>query len=105
MKAILPRDWNMIDHSKPENEEDVKVPAGEYELERIPNPYGFDGNWLVLRGTTTGMSEGSWRDSGGSRIPRNNILILEDDTPEAPGAGERETSVAEAQTTGEGMSK
>ena len=35
--------------------------AGTHEIERIPNPAGYNGNWLVLKGTKIGGSEGSWR--------------------------------------------
>jgi len=61
MKATLKRTWEMLDGSKPPAEAKVEVEPGTYELERIPNPHGHDAPWLVLKGTTTGMAEGAWR--------------------------------------------
>lgn len=58
--ATVRRPLQLIDHTKPEREEDVKLQPGTYTLRRVPNPYGYDGNWLVVEGTTTGMTEASW---------------------------------------------
>jgi hypothetical protein len=60
ISAAVRRPMTLIDHSKPEEEEDVRVEPGVYTLARIPNPYGYDGNWLVIEGTTTGMTEEAW---------------------------------------------
>lgn len=40
------------------------VPAGTYELQRIPNPLGLgDADWLVLKDRPcVGMAEGAWND-------------------------------------------
>lgn len=85
MKAILLRTWEMMDYTD-DPKKKVKVPAGEYQVERIPNPYGHKNYWLILKGTTTGMSEGSWRGFSGSDIPEYNITLIEEpgDPPRPP---------------------
>jgi hypothetical protein len=60
IKATLKRIWEMHDGSKNPDASKVTVLPGEYDLERIPNPHGHPGNWLVLAGTKIGMSEGAW---------------------------------------------
>ena len=59
--ATTKREWEMPDASTLPAKH-VNVAAGRYELERIPNPTGTsDCNWLVLKGTKTGMAEGAWK--------------------------------------------
>lgn len=47
----------------------TEVSAGEYQLERIENPWmnknivHYSGDWLVLKGTLTGLPEKNWRNS------------------------------------------
>jgi hypothetical protein len=65
LKVRTKRNWEIVDHSKPEAQSRVDLVAGEYELERIPHPYGDRGHWLILRGTTFGASENWWRDWSG----------------------------------------
>lgn len=62
MTATTKRPWELLDHTKSMNNMRVTMPAGTHQLERIPNPKGYPGNWLVIKGTTIGMSEGAWRD-------------------------------------------
>ena len=61
MKMILKRNWHALDASKPRKEDHVIIPMGEHEIERIPNPRGYPGFWLVLKSTLIGASEGFWR--------------------------------------------
>lgn len=61
IRATTKRVWEMLDYSKPRNEDKTELQPGTYELERISNPHGFEGNWLVVKGTTIGMSEGAWK--------------------------------------------
>ena len=60
MKATLKRVWELVDASSP-NSSKVERGPGDFELERIPNPLGHNGNWLVIKGTMVGMAEGAWR--------------------------------------------
>lgn len=60
IKVRLKRLWHLIDGSS-DNAADVPVDTGTYELERIPNPFGHTGNWLVLKGTKIGMGEKAWK--------------------------------------------
>ena len=60
MKMILKKDWNALDGSQSEFVK-ITIPAGTHEIERIPNPHGYPGSWLVLKGTKIGASENSWR--------------------------------------------
>lgn len=61
IKATLKRDWEVHDASNPPKAPTKILAPGTYELERIPNPLGYQGNWLVLVGTKTGMAENAWR--------------------------------------------
>lgn len=55
---ILKRKWAAVDGT---TASETFIPAGTHEIERIPNPLGYKGYWLVLKGTKIGGSEGSWR--------------------------------------------
>jgi hypothetical protein len=61
MTMTLRSEWPALDASKSKNERDTLIGAGTHEVELIPNPYGHAGNWIVLKGTKIGGSEGSWR--------------------------------------------
>jgi hypothetical protein len=63
IQAILKRHWKMPNGAKTsrENREEVEVAPGNYELDRVPNPFGHKAPWLVLKGTLIGMAEGAWR--------------------------------------------
>lgn len=61
MTATVHGTLRLIDHSKPEREEEAELTPGVYALVRVPNPYGFeDAPWLVVEGTTLGMTLNSW---------------------------------------------
>jgi hypothetical protein len=62
--ATLAADWTMIRIDRGRQTEQV-VPAGRYELERIPNPFGHKAPWLVRKeqnqwGNVIGMAETFW---------------------------------------------
>ncbi|MDO8594857.1 MAG: hypothetical protein Q7R93_05110 [bacterium] len=63
MHLIVKRQWEVLDGSEPRTAPNrlTKIPPGRYEIERIPNPYGHEAPWLVLKGTKIGGTEGSWR--------------------------------------------
>ena len=48
IKATLKRTWDFLDHSQPVDSPRVSKERGTYELERIPNPGGYPGHWLVF---------------------------------------------------------
>jgi hypothetical protein len=75
MTAELHASWELIDGSTPDKTK-VEVKPGVYDLERIPNPYGHDAAWLVLKGTKIGGAEGWWRDWTGGPI-EHQIQIKE----------------------------
>jgi len=59
--ATTKREWEML-NADALPAQHITVAPGRYELERIPNPTGTsDCNWLVLKGTKTGMAEGAWQ--------------------------------------------
>lgn len=55
----------------------VDIPAGRYEVERVPCPLGHNCNWLVLLGTKTGATEGSFRQWVGIRWGQFRVEIEE----------------------------
>ncbi|MFH1089209.1 MAG: hypothetical protein V1716_02180 [Candidatus Uhrbacteria bacterium] len=59
MFMCLNRNWEAIDATAG-NHQDTIIPIGWYEIEKIKNPFGFKGYWLVIKGTLIGASEGSW---------------------------------------------
>ena len=70
MLLILKREWEAIDASQGDKRSAyTTIPPGEHEVERIPNPRGYAGNWLVLKGTLIGASEASWRQWSPGQIP------------------------------------
>ncbi len=46
----------------------TRVAPRNYELERIPNPYGHKVPWLVLKGTKIGMAETAWHSLRPGRL-------------------------------------
>ena len=48
-----------FDAADPGNIRAVKIAPGEYEFERIPSPRGWQGFWLVVKGTKIGCHENS----------------------------------------------
>jgi hypothetical protein len=75
MFMILKRNWEALDASKPPGDNTAIIPAGRHEVERIPNPYGHNGYWLVLKETLIGGSEGSWQQW------RNSELVTDEKHP------------------------
>jgi len=71
MTMTLRRGWEATDGSKPKGEGVTTIPAGTYEIERIPCPLGYDCNWLVLKGTFIGASEAFWRQWRNGEIASN----------------------------------
>lgn len=59
MFIVLKKDWEVPDGST--TNQKAIIPAGRHEIERIPNPRGYDAPWLVLKGTKIGQAEGAWR--------------------------------------------
>lgn len=73
MTATLLRSWELIDGSREKRQiggqtRRVTYPPGIYRLERILNPYGYSGTWLVIAGTKHGMAEGAWKQWGPNEI-------------------------------------
>ena len=58
MFATLGREWELLDGK---TKHFAKVAPGRYELEKIPNPFGHEASWLVLKGTMVGMTEEAWK--------------------------------------------
>lgn len=61
MFLVLKRDWEALNATGQKLVKAI-IPAGRHEVERIPNPFGHNNSWLVLKGTLIGASEGSWRE-------------------------------------------
>lgn len=54
-------DWELVDATDGTSTKHKTIPAGTYELERIPNPLGLKIPWLVLKGTKIGKGEKAWK--------------------------------------------
>ncbi len=83
MFMALNREWQAIDASKKTREErKTTIPPGRHEIERIPNPLGLGGFWLVLKGTLIGAAENSWRqwirEKGDNEGDRNFDIVIEE---------------------------
>lgn len=82
----LKREWTGIKlpenggQPMPPSECKVKIPAGTYEMERIPNPFGNPHPWLVIKGTRTGCSEQFLRDWHSPLWDDHQIVLEEDVT-------------------------
>ncbi len=52
-----------LDGSKEQGDptRNVTIPEGRHEVERVSNPYGYQGDWFVLKGTLIGGTEESLR--------------------------------------------
>jgi hypothetical protein len=83
IQAILKRTWIFLDHSIQKRDDSVEVKPGTYELERIPNPRGHEGYWFIIKGTTIGGGEKSWRQFIGCE-GRFKITLTEDGVPMEP---------------------
>ncbi len=61
MSLNLEIPWQCIDASTGVPRTHTLLP-GKYEVERIPNPFGYTTQpWIVLKGTKIGGSESFWR--------------------------------------------
>lgn len=58
MKATTKRKWRLTDGA---TDKHVIIDPGQYELERIRCPLGYDYDWLILKGTLIGAAEVWWR--------------------------------------------
>ncbi len=55
------------------------IPAGAHKVERIPNPLGFSGHWLVLPGTLIGAAENFWRfwkEDPDSGLSPDDVVVM-----------------------------
>lgn len=76
MFLTVKRDWQVPDGSKPKGSgERAVIPAGRHEIERVPNPFGHDAPFLVLKGTLIGGTEGSWRQWEGAENGEFQVII------------------------------
>ncbi len=75
MHATLPCEYEFVDADNP-NGPRVKMPAGRYEIECIPNPVGYEKSWLVFKGTKIGLPEGAWRDFGQGELSENYAIVI-----------------------------
>ena len=63
IRMTVKREWELIDAGDGDRKRAAEhtLPPGTHNMERIRNPLGYDGCWLVLKGTRLGASEGFWR--------------------------------------------
>jgi RimJ/RimL family protein N-acetyltransferase len=73
MKLIVKRNWNGCDGADLNNRPIISI--GIHEVERIPNPYGYSGYWIVLKGTLIGASEGFWRQWEGKEWDDFEVIL------------------------------
>lgn len=113
-RAVTKREWPLDDVSGGVLES-VLLPAGTYELERIPAPGRDAGRWLKVKGTTLGWPERRWLDwrnpsygtfqievapikfSEESRRAQIEALLDEDTVPSVVEAAPQEADVAIAE--------
>lgn len=70
MFIVLKREWEVLDGAA--RGKKVNIPPGRHEVERIPNPFGYPGTWLVLKGTIIGQGEKAWRQWQNDGQPIDN---------------------------------
>lgn len=58
MFLITKREWKVRDAG---NYIDIIISIGRHEIEKVVNPFGYNGYWLVLKGTLIGATELSWK--------------------------------------------
>ena len=69
MNVVLPKALYLNDGNSNEWEnKKILVSPGRYEIERVANPFGYAGDWLVLKGTKIGMVESWWRSRENGEI-------------------------------------
>lgn len=63
VRMTVRREWELVaaDEHGDGKSAPSKLPPGTHDMERIRNPLGYQGFWLVLKGTRLGAAEGSWR--------------------------------------------
>jgi hypothetical protein len=57
------------------------IPTGTHQVERIPNPLGFPGHWLVLPGTLIGAAESFWRfwkEDPDSGLSPDDVIVVDE---------------------------
>tara|TARA_B100000315_G_C14359382_1_gene487742 strand:- start:131 stop:388 length:258 start_codon:yes stop_codon:yes gene_type:complete len=74
---ILKRTWDAFDVSGEERTYHP-IPQGCHEVERIEDPYGKSGTWLVLTGTKIGGPEKYWKSWKGSGWKKFEVIIREE---------------------------
>jgi len=77
MFVTTKKPWNLIDAGQLPSKRNITLPPGRYEVEKVPNPLGHTGPWLVLKGTKIGMAEKAWRCFGEERFWDSQIIIEE----------------------------
>lgn len=65
--------WPVINAVKPL--ENCYIPPGRHEIERIPSPFGTKSFWIVLKGTTIGMTEEFWLHFSQTGIKNLDAII------------------------------
>ena len=74
MTMTLKKEWQVADASQP-SYVPANIPAGTHEVERVPNPYGNEGDWLVLKGTKIGAKEEFWRKHSAFAWDEHQVTI------------------------------
>lgn len=66
IRAIVKEDLELRNFMESRGSEKyvVTIKPGTYQLNRVLNPFGHNGNWLVIQGTTIGGAEEYWRSEG-----------------------------------------
>lgn len=65
--------WTLYnaDFSPTEDKYYKYMTAGTYLMERISDPFGNTGDWLVIKGTKVGMNENIWR-----YLEKHNVVSI-----------------------------
>ena len=77
MFVTIKKSLSLVDSSKLPSKRNVMLTPGRHEVERVTNPLGHTGPWLVLKGTKIGMAEKAWRCFGEERFWDSQIIIEE----------------------------
>ncbi len=81
IRMTVRREWELVDAGPDGDKRKSRrtLQPGTHDMERIKNPFGHDGCWLVLKGTRLGASEGSWRQWAG--YDQEWLITFDDDVP------------------------
>jgi len=60
-----------------ETKQQAVIPRGSHEVEQISNPFGAEGDWLVLKGTKIGGCVEYWRSLQNAKDPLERVIIAE----------------------------